>query len=70
MPAMDGFESTKVILDLYKSMKILPNPYVIGVGNQYFNQRGKEAGMNEMIEKPINRDKIYNYLRKLRLTDK
>jgi hypothetical protein len=40
MPIMDGFESTTVIQGLYKSMKIMPPPYIVGIGGPDFNERG------------------------------
>ena len=51
-------------------MSIKPTPYVIGIGETDFNSKGEAAGMNEMMDKPISRDKIHSYLRKLKLTAK
>ncbi|MGN1231239.1 MAG: response regulator, partial [Anaerotignum sp.] len=59
MPVMDGYEATRLIRSLNRpDIAALP---IIAVSANAFEEdmmKSKEAGMNEHIAKPFNRDKL------------
>lgn len=66
MPVMDGFEATSIIRDP-KSAVLDHQVPVIGVTADVFDEstyKGLACGMNAILPKPIDKDKLYQILQK------
>ena len=59
MPVMDGFETTKRILQISPTSKIVT---LTAYSTEEFRQKSQEAGMHEFLTKPINEDKLNKIL--------
>jgi len=64
MPQMNGMEATKVILDIEKEQNLQHTPIVALTGNALEGDRDKfiDAGMDEFISKPIDRQNLTEVL--------
>jgi CheY-like chemotaxis protein len=67
MPVMDGIEATRRIRKLGKPFNITP---IVGLTAEAFQERHvafREAGMNDIVTKPITLDGLRNSLQTLNL---
>ena len=68
MPVMDGIEATRRIRKLSGPLSEIP---IVGLTAEAFQERHiafKEAGMNDIVTKPITIDGLRNSLLKLNLS--
>lgn len=65
MPVMDGMQCTKAIR-AHKDPKIANIPIIVITGNykNYQPEDFKNAGVNEFLQKPLNFDKMVEYVKK------
>ncbi len=60
MPGMDGFETTKRVIEICKERGITP-PVILGLtgdGSESTKTTGKEMGMTQVLVKPLEKDTL------------
>ena len=56
MPVMNGIDATKAMKRYFVKKRIQPHPIIIGLtghSQDEFKQQGLDAGMDEVVEKPL-----------------